>query len=176
MRCKRAPKELTESLEQQTATSEVLQVISSSPGELEPVFNKMLENATRVCNAEFGTMLLREHDAFRHVALYNVPPALGELVARDPIVHSPQDGVLGRVARTKESIRVDDLRDEPVYLRGIESARLLADAGGARSVLGVPMHQTLTPIRTSKSNFHVPPPPLGARLEPLRAQRFQCFL
>jgi signal transduction histidine kinase len=132
-------KELTQSLEQQTATSEVLQVIGNSPGELEPVFNKMLENATRVCNAEFGTMLLQEHDAFRHVALYNVPPAFGELVALDPMVHSPQDGVLGRVARTKEPIHVNDLRDEPVYLRGIESARLLADAGGARSVLGVPM-------------------------------------
>jgi GAF domain-containing protein len=131
--------ELRESLEQQTATSEVLQVISNSPGELEPVFNKMLENATRVCNAGFGTMLLKEHDAFRHVALYNVPPAFVELVRRDPIVHSPQDGVLGRVARTKEPIHVADLRDEPVYLRGVESARLLADAGGARSVLGMPM-------------------------------------
>ncbi len=68
-------KELTESLEQQTATSEVLEVISSSPGELEPVFKKMLENATRVCNAKFGTMLLQEGGAFRHVALHNMPPA-----------------------------------------------------------------------------------------------------
>src|SRR5262249_21927616 len=69
-------KELTESLEQQTATSEVLGVISSSPGELEPVFKKMLENAVRVCDANFGTMLLREKGAFRHVALHNMPPAL----------------------------------------------------------------------------------------------------
>jgi GAF domain-containing protein len=132
-------RELSELLEQQTATSEVLQVISSSPGELQPVFDKMLENATRVCDAEFGTMLLQEHDAFRHVALYNVPPAFVELVGRDPIVHSPQDGILGRVARTKEPIHVADLRDEAVYLRGVEPARVLVDVGGARSVLGVPM-------------------------------------
>jgi two-component system, NtrC family, sensor kinase len=64
-------KELSESLEQQTATSEVLEVISSSPGALEPVFKKMLENAVRVCNANYGTMLLYEDAVFRHVALHN---------------------------------------------------------------------------------------------------------
>jgi transcriptional regulator with GAF, ATPase, and Fis domain len=79
-------KELRESLQQQTATSEVLQVISTSPGELQPVFEKMLENATRVCNAEFGTMLLEEHGAFRSVALYNVPSAYAELMDRNPVV------------------------------------------------------------------------------------------
>src|SRR5258706_15629374 len=66
-------RELAESLEQQTATSEVLQVISSTPGELEPVFQKMLENATRVCGAKFGTMHLLEGDIATRVALYNVP-------------------------------------------------------------------------------------------------------
>src|SRR5438094_5316185 len=60
-------RELSESLEQQRATSEVLQVISSSPGELEPVFQAMLENATRICEAKFGSMYLREGDAFRIV-------------------------------------------------------------------------------------------------------------
>jgi GAF domain-containing protein len=131
--------DLTESLKQQTATSDVLQVISSSPGQLQPVFEKMLEKATRVCNAEFGTMLLHEHDAFRHVALYNPPSAFVKFVGRDPFVHSPSDGILGRVALTKRPINVTDLRDEPVYLRGAESAILLADIGGARSVLGVPI-------------------------------------
>src|SRR6202030_4815712 len=67
--------ELSESLEQQTATSEVLQVISSSPGELEPVFQKMLENAARVCGANFGIMNLYDGDRFEIVAFYNVPPA-----------------------------------------------------------------------------------------------------
>jgi hypothetical protein len=79
-------RELSESLEQQTATSEVLSVISSSPGELQPVINKLLENATRICNAKFGTMVLHEEDAFRHVALHNVPPEFIELVGRDPFL------------------------------------------------------------------------------------------
>jgi GAF domain-containing protein len=132
-------KELQESLEQQTATSDVLGVISSSPGELEPVFNKMLENATRVCNAEFGTMLLQENGGFRHVALYNMPPAFVELIGRDPIIQSRRDGLLGRVAHTKQPVHIADFRDTPAYHRGDESARVLADAGGARSALGVPM-------------------------------------
>ena len=69
-------RELSEALEQQTATTEVLQVISSSPGELEPVFEAMLENATRLCEAKFGTLYLCEGDAFRVVALHNAPPDL----------------------------------------------------------------------------------------------------
>jgi GAF domain-containing protein len=69
-------RELAESLEQQPATSEVLQIISSSPGELEPVFQAMLENATRVCGAKFGIMNLYDEDSFESVALFNVPPAL----------------------------------------------------------------------------------------------------
>src|SRR4029077_4539060 len=68
-------RDLTESLEQQTATSEVLEVISASTGELEPVFQKMLENATRVCGANFGTLSLYEAGNYHNVALFNVPDA-----------------------------------------------------------------------------------------------------
>jgi GAF domain-containing protein len=131
--------ELRESLQQQTATSEVLQVISSSPGELQPVFDKMLENATRVCDAEFGTMLLQESGGFRHVALYNMPPAFVALIARDPVIHPPTDVPLQRVAQTKLPVHIADFRDEPAYLRGAESVRVLVDVGSARSVLAVPM-------------------------------------
>ena len=71
-------RELAEALEQQKATSEVLRVISSSPGELEPVFNAMLANATRICDAKFGTLYLREGDAFRLVSMNGVPPTIAQ--------------------------------------------------------------------------------------------------
>ena len=71
---------MAEALERQTATSEVLQVISSTPGDLEPVFQSLLENATRVCGAKFGTMHLLEGDVARRVALYNVPPAYVDML------------------------------------------------------------------------------------------------
>ena len=116
-------KELTESLEQQTATSEVLKVISSSPGELEPVFQKMLENATRVCNAKFGLMRLREAGAFLSVAQHNVPPAYAEWLSSSPIIRPYPDGPLDRAARTKQPVHVADIREEPVYLSGAPSGR-----------------------------------------------------
>ena len=75
--------DLTESLEQQTATSEVLKVISSSPGDLQPVFQSMLENATRICGAKFGMLWQAEGDGFRCTAFYNVPAALIEERTRD---------------------------------------------------------------------------------------------
>ena len=75
-------RELAEALERQTATSEVLQVISSTPGDLEPVFQSLLENATRVCGAKFGSMLMLEGDVARQVALYNVPPAYDDSTER----------------------------------------------------------------------------------------------
>ena len=75
---------LSEALEQQTATSEILRVISSSPGELQPVFQSMLANAARLCEAKFGTLYLCEGDALRIVAGYNVPPAFAEVRSRGP--------------------------------------------------------------------------------------------
>jgi hypothetical protein len=82
--------DLSESLEQQTATSEVLQVISSSPGELEPVFQAMLENATRICEAKFGALQLRQNGAFRVAAMHNPPPAYAEARRRNPYARRPQ--------------------------------------------------------------------------------------
>ena len=132
-------KELRESLEQQTATSEVLQVIGRSPGELEPVFNKMLENATRVCNAKFGSLLLQEGGVFRSVVEHNMPPAFAELRRRDPTIQLSSDSPGGRVERTKQVVHVADLREEPVYIRGVRTMVQLVDVGGARTYLGVPM-------------------------------------
>ena len=106
-------KELTESLEQQTATSEVLQVISSSPGELQPVFQKMLEKATRVCNAKFGTMLLSGRGRVSNVALHNIPLAYAESMRRQPLIQAPPDGPLDRAAPNEAVVHVADLQRGP---------------------------------------------------------------
>ena len=129
--------ELRKSLDQQTATSEVLQVISSSPGELKPVFQAMLENATRLCEAKFGSLLLREGDAFRSVALHNAPLAYAEERRRDPLIRPK--GAFARVAMTKRVVHIPDLRAEQAYLDGNPSTVKLADTAGARTVLLVPM-------------------------------------
>jgi two-component system, NtrC family, sensor kinase len=130
--------ELAEALERQTAASEVLQVISSKPGDLEPVFAKMLENATRICSANFGQMNLYEDGSFRLVALYNVPAAYASSLAHTPFQPHPQGG-LGTVARTRRVVHIDDIRTLPPYLEGNPSVVALSDLAGARSVFVVPM-------------------------------------
>jgi len=97
-----ARQHLAEALEQQTATSEVLQVVSSSPGELEPVFQAMLANATRLCAAKFGVLWLVEGDAFRAVALHNAPPAFAEERRREPVVRPGPGHNFARLARSKD--------------------------------------------------------------------------
>jgi signal transduction histidine kinase len=131
-------RDLTESLQQQTATSEVLEVISASAGELEPVFQKMLENATRVCGANFGTMNLCEEGTFRHVAFYNMPPAYAATQAHMLFRPHPQSG-LGTVARTHRVAHIEDIRTLPPYLEGDPSVVAMADLAGARTILAVPM-------------------------------------
>ena len=130
--------ELSESLEQQTATSEVLQVISSSPGELEPVFRIMLEKATRVCGANFGMMQMWDGKTFNTTAAYNVPPAFAALRKDKPIHAHPQSG-LSKVVRSHGVVHVEDIRQGPAYLGGDPNVRELADIGGARTVVLVPM-------------------------------------
>ena len=131
-------RELAESLEQQTATSEVLNVISSSPGELEPVFQAMLENATRICGANFGQMNLYEEGSFRPVAFYNVPAAYAASWAHTPFQPHPQSG-LGTVARTHQVVHIEDIRTLPPYLEGNPSVVTIADLAGARTYFVVPM-------------------------------------
>src|SRR5262249_2523366 len=95
-------RELSESLHQQTATSEVLRVISSSPGDLQPVFETMLANATRICEAKFGNLLLYEGNAFRVAAMHGAPQAWSELRRRDPILRFSPKNPLGRIATTRQ--------------------------------------------------------------------------
>ena len=94
-------RELSEALEQQTATSEVLGVISSSPGELAPVFQTMLENATRICQAKFGVMWLFEGEGFRSVAVHG-PPTHVEQRRRKPVIYPGPELPLGRIASTRQ--------------------------------------------------------------------------
>src|SRR5262249_52385700 len=109
-------KKLAEALEQQTATSEVLRVISSSPGELKPVFDAMLANATLICGAEFGIFYLDDGDLTRIAAVYNVPPALAATQNASFRVH-PKSGH-AEIRRTKQVTHIDDIRAMPPYLEG----------------------------------------------------------
>jgi GAF domain-containing protein len=126
--------ELRQSLEQQTATSEVLRVISSFPGELKPVFQTMLENAVRVSGAKFGVLFLSEGNGFRTAAMHDVPPAYAEFREREPVIVPPPGGVLERLAKTKQVVHIADYTAQPHQARG-----RLGHLGGARTVVAVPM-------------------------------------
>src|SRR5262249_44473779 len=135
--------DLGEALEQQTATSEVLRVmlrvISGSPGELGPVFDAILENATHICEAKFGTLFLREEDAFRVVAMHNTPPALAELRRRHPVLRPGPGTSLSRSTKTKQAVQIADITADQAYFENDPDRVALAELGGYRSVLSVPM-------------------------------------
>ena len=105
--------ELKQSLEQQTATADVLRIISSSPGELEPVFQAMLENAVRICEAKFGILSLSESDSFRVVAMHNAPPAYVDFRRREPtFVPTGNMGLaLARAVAMKRAVQIADIAD-----------------------------------------------------------------
>src|SRR5262249_53211359 len=131
--------ELRESLEQQTATSEVLGVISSSPGELNPVFQTMLESAVRICGAKFGILYLSEGDGFRTVAMHDVPGAFAERRSREPFLIPPPGTPMGRVVRTRQVAHIFDITTEQGYTEDNRAFSDLAQLGGARTVAAVPM-------------------------------------
>ena len=131
-------RDLAESLQQQTATSEVLQIISSSPGDLAPVFDKMLENATRICGAEFGSMVLVESDTVRRAALYNVPPAFAAMRTNEVLQVHPRSSMATAI-RSKQVVQVEDLRSSPAYLERSPMSVQLVELGGARTIVVVPM-------------------------------------
>jgi GAF domain-containing protein len=124
-------RELTETLEQQTATADVLRVISSSPGDLEPVFQAMLENAVRICDAKFGIMWRYDTEAFAPVALFGAPEGLAEFVRQRGSFQPSAGTALDLILRTKEIVRISDAMTEPA----LGTAR----RGGARSLIIVPM-------------------------------------
>ena len=132
--------ELRQSLEEQTATAEVLSVISSSPGELGPVFQAMLENAVRICDAKFGNIYRWEGDALRLAASHNTPAPYAEHRRRSPLRFDQMPESLRRMVATRAPIQVEDIlalsddaeRRNPVVVAG-------AELGGIRTVLNVPM-------------------------------------
>ena len=133
-------RELSDSLKQQTATSEVLQVISSSPGELQPVFATMLENAVRICDAKWGTIHRWEGDALQLMATHNLPPAFAEARGRSPHYRPHPKSLFGRIVATKKLVHTADCAAEQVYTEKLDAVYVAAvELGGARTVLGVPM-------------------------------------
>jgi GAF domain-containing protein len=138
--------ELRESLQRQTATSEVLQVISSSRGELEPVFKAILENATRICGAKFGTLWLRDGDGLRAAALHGAPPAWADQIAQKPVFRPGPHAPIARVLKHRQAVQVADLRAERAYAEGDPIVVHTADLAGVRTLLGVPMLKGDEPI------------------------------
>jgi GAF domain-containing protein len=132
-------RELVEAREQQTATAEVLDIISSSPGELTPVFQAILENGVRICEATFGNLLLYERDAFRVAAMHGAPQAWDELRKRDPVIRLGPKNPLRRIVATKRPVHIADFRLEEGYLEREPGPVALAEAAGARTVLMVPI-------------------------------------
>jgi signal transduction histidine kinase len=134
---------LTEALEQQTATAEILRVISSSPSDLAPVFDAILGNALRLCEAETGTLFLHDGEAFEMVAERGAPPAWLELARR--IVAGPQTAV-GRAVRDRVAVQVPDVAAEPAYAERDPVRVATVEILGARTLLAVPMLKEQDPI------------------------------
>ena len=136
--------DLTESLEQQTATSDVLQVISASTGDVQPVFDTMLENAVRICDATFGNIYSWDGDTLHLVAAHNMPPAFAEFAfakfrRRSPLRSTPQNAI-GRALATKMPVHVADLAAQRPYIEERDAGYVAAvELGGARTFLAAPM-------------------------------------
>ena len=126
-----AREHLSEALERQAATDEVLRIIASSPGDLESIFSAMLENALRICQAKFGMLLRYDDGAFVAQAIVGAPPALVDALMRKPF--TPPPGIpLDRMLRTKKVVHTLDAAAE-------ENKPLSARLAGARSHIVVPM-------------------------------------
>jgi len=130
--------DLSESLEQQTATFEVVKVISSSPGKLEPVFRAILENATRICGAKIGILFRFGDGVYTAVATLGVTAEYNEYLHRGPIRAGPGTG-LGRVAAGEQTVHIIDTQAEQAYADREPLRVATTELGGARSLLNVPM-------------------------------------
>jgi GAF domain-containing protein len=125
-------------LQQQTATADVLKVINSSPGDLKLVFESILENATRICEAKFGILFLSKGDEFRAVALHGVTAEYAEARRREPIVRPGRGTTLHMAASTRQPVQVADIRTDPAYTDDPQRFAIL-DLAGARTIIAVPI-------------------------------------
>jgi GAF domain-containing protein len=131
-------RERDEASEQLSAASEIFKVISSSPGDLKPVFDAILKNATRICAARFGTLWLAEGDGLRAVALYNAPPGFAE-VRRGTLARPNPKTAVGRVLTSKQPVQVVDVAADAAYAEGDPLRVALVEVAGMRTLLAVPM-------------------------------------
>ena len=132
--------ELQELLEQQTATADVLKVISKSPGELKPVFEAMLASAVRICGAKFGNLWLCEGNTFRVNAMHGAPPAYADFLRRNSVIHSVIPGTaLGRIVSERQAIQIPDAENEKAYAKGTPFYTGTIELARARTIIAVPL-------------------------------------
>ena len=131
--------ELRESLQEQTATADVLKVISNSPGELKPVFEAMLANAVRICGAKFGMLYLSEGDGFHTASMHDVPHDFANKRIRQPFFRPAAESPMRHVLITKQVSHIADITTTRGYVEGDQALRDLAELGGARTIVAVPM-------------------------------------
>ena len=132
--------ETREALEQQTAAAEVLQVINTSPGDLAPVFDAMLERAMRLCEGSFAQLDIYDGERFQTAAMRNVPRRLAEFRTQSPPSYGP-DTIPARLIAGEHVVHVPDLKAEAAYLGGEPNRRAVVDLGGARAALAVPLRK-----------------------------------
>lgn len=135
----RLRRERDEALERETATSKILRLISKFPTNLELVFQSILENATRICEAKFGILNLYDGEVFRSVAFYNVTPKYAHLRRRERLRRAHPRSGHAEVVRTKRPVQINDLRTSPAYLEGDSVVRTTVDTGGVRTIILIPM-------------------------------------
>ncbi len=138
-RLEQRTRELKEAREQQAATSEVLSIVARSPGDLKSVFDAILENATRLCDAKFGNLLLYENGTFRRVALHGAPRAWAESSLREPLIPPNAANPLFRIVRTRQVVHIPDMKAEQIYIDGAADVVGFVEKFGARTIVAVPM-------------------------------------
>ncbi len=167
--------ELNEALKQQTATSEVLRIISSSPGDLQPVFATMLENGVRICDATFGNIYLLEGDALKSAASLNTPAAFAEVRGRSSFRPGPKNPI-SRMIATKQVVHVTDVAASEAYAERDPVTVAAVELGGVRALIVVPMLKENELIGAlTLARQEVRPFPLSRRYDPMHAAVFGCW-